>query len=207
MPVAGALADFRAAVSQCDSLIANAHKVDGTGSSIFPSLDREQVTIAAFLNMFIAWESFLEDTIAHFMSGAPTISGSMPVKYVSPSSYSAAKAMVIGTYRYFDYANHDNVKKLVCIYFENGYPFEPCISGVFSDLADLRTLRNSSAHMSSSTQVALETLALRIFGAPQAGISLYQLLTATDPRSHVGETVFLTYKNKLIVTAELIANG
>jgi len=207
MPVRGALAAFRSAVAQCDSLIASAHKVDGTGASIFPPRDREQITIAAFLNMFIAWETFLEDTLAHLMAGAATISGTMPVKYVSPLSHSDAKAMIIGTYRYFDYANHDNVKKMVRIYFDRGYPFDPPISGIFSDLADLKTMRNSSAHMSSSTQIALETLALRIFGAPKHGISLYQLLTAVDPRSATGETVFLAYKNKLIVTAELIAMG
>lgn len=93
------------------------------------------------------------------------------------------------------------------MYFEHGYPYEPHLSAIYSDLDDLRTMRNASAHVSSTTQIALESLALRIVGQPQPGITLYQLLTMIDPRSAAGETIFLVYKNKLVVTAELISQG
>jgi len=53
----------------------------------------------------------------------------------------------------------------------------------------------------------LESLSLRIFGQPRPGVTLYQLLTSPDPRSTTNETVFLAYKNKLMVAAELVANG
>ena len=33
MPIAKALADFKAAVAQCDNLIANAHKTDAAGAA------------------------------------------------------------------------------------------------------------------------------------------------------------------------------
>ena len=81
-------------------------------------------------------------------------------------------------------------------YFANGYPYEPHLSAMHSDLDDLRTMRNASAHISSTTQAALEALFLRIFGAPSAGIALYNLLTSVDPRSTNGATVFVTYKKK-----------
>ena len=68
-------------------------------------------------------------------------------------------------------------------------------------------MRNASAHVSSTTQGALENLALRIFAGPRLGITLYDVLTAIDPRSATNETVFLGYKNKLLVAAELVANG
>ena len=115
--------------------------------------------------------------------------------------------MVIGVMRYFDYANHDNMRKMVNLYFEQGYPYEPHLSGVFSDLADLRTMRNASAHITSTTQTPLESIAMRISGSPMPGVDLYQLLTMIDPKSATSDTVFETYKNKLIVTAELIAQG
>ncbi|CAN0497900.1 unnamed protein product, partial [Phaeothamnion confervicola] len=34
-----------------------------------------------------------------------------------------------------------------------------------------------------------------------------KLVTAIDPRSSNQDTVFVTYRDKLLVTAELIANG
>lgn len=69
MPIAQVLADFRAEIAQCESLIANAHKVDATGVQVLPTIDQQQITVAAFLNMFIAWETFLEAALCEFMTG------------------------------------------------------------------------------------------------------------------------------------------
>jgi len=157
--------------------------------------------------MFIAWESFLEASLAEFMVGSPTISGRVPVRYVAPRTVKDAQAIVIGVMRYFDYANHVNFRRIVGLYFENGYPYEPHLSGLIAELDDLKVMRNASAHISSTTRNALEALALRIFAQPRGGIMLYEILTAVDPRSPANDTVFLAYKNKLLVAAELIANG
>jgi hypothetical protein len=206
MPLPQIIAKLKSDIAQCEALIANAHRVDAQGNAIFPQLDREQITIAAFLNMFIAWEEFLEETITEYMMGAQSLGGTTPVKYVTPPSPLAAKAMVIGVMKHFDYANHDFVLKIVKLYFEDGKPFEPILSSMISDLADLRTIRNSCAHISSTTRKALESLALRILGQPQIGIGVYALLTATHPL-FTPATVFDAYKGKLVTAAELIVNG
>lgn len=206
MPIAQALADFQARVAQCESLIANAHKLDAEGANFMPEIDRQQVTTAAFLNLFIAWETFLETTLAEILRGSPMIGGAQPVKYASPPDIEAARAMVIGTQRYFDYGNHHFVGKIAAIYLQNGEPLQPHLNAIFSDLEDLRVMRHASAHITSTTQSALETLALRVLAQPSIGIGLYELLTADDP-SAPGQTVFETYKAKLVVTAELIAQG
>jgi hypothetical protein len=207
MPLARALADFKASVVQCDSLIANAHKADHSGVSMLPAIDQQQITVAAFLNIFVAWESFLESSLVALMTGAKTMGGHTPVKFVAPATESAAHDLIIGVRKYFDYGNHQYFKKMVRIYFENGYPYEPHLSAIFSELDDLRTMRNASAHILSSTHRALESLATGIFGQPHPKITLYQLLTSIDPRSGTGETVFSSYKKKLIVTAEIITQG
>jgi hypothetical protein len=207
MPLADTLAAFSAEITQCDDLIAHAHAVDTEGNAILPLLDRKQITVAAFLNMFIAWESFLESAFAAYMTGETTSTGRLPVRYVSPPNIDAAKAMIIGTQRYFDYGNHENVKKVARMFFQNGDPFEPHISSLIGDLADLRTMRNSSAHITSTTQTALESLALRLFGSPRPGIDLYQLLTSNDPRIRIQVTVLAAYRDKLLVGAALITRG
>lgn len=208
MALAQILADFRSSVTQCDNLIANAHRADINGVPLLPVIDQRQITVAAFLNLFIAWESFLEAALADLMTGAVPASGNAPVKFVAPPAISAANQMVIGVMRHFDYANHINVRKIVGLYFQAGYPFEPHLGAIYSDLDDLRTLRNASAHISTTTQTALEGLATRVFGQPRPDIALYEFITAIDPRSGVAkEPVFITYRNKLIVTAELIAAG
>ncbi len=207
MPLAKILNDLKADVAQCDSLIANAHRSDANGKSLFPLLDRQQITVAAFLNMYLAWETFLEKSLTELMIGSATLSGSLPTRYVSPLNVEAARTLVIGIQRYFDYGNHDYVRRMVGIYFKDGYPYEPHLSSISTDLADLRTMRNASAHITSTTQRALESLALRVLFQPCPGINLYTLLTTIDPRSKTGDTIYVEYKNKLVVAADLITHG
>lgn len=207
MPIAQAIAQFNSKAAQCDSLIAGVHKLDAANVPIFSRLDREQITVAAFLNLFLAWEEFLEVTISHFMIGVHTLSGRLPTRYSVPPTIDVAKKMLIGTNRYFDYANHELVMRMVRLYFESGYPFEIPLNAILTDLADIRTMRNSSAHISSTTQLALEALAQRIFSVPRPGITLYDMLTSIDPRSATGNTVFAEAKDKLLATAQLIGQG
>lgn len=207
MSIAKTLLKFRRDAAQCDRLIANSHKTERSGKSFLTEKDRNQVIVASFLNFFIAWEFFLEDCLAKYMTGARTISGKTPRRFVSPKTLGAARKMTMGTNRYFDYANHDHFKKVVCIYFDNGYPFEPIISSSTSVLADMRIMRNASAHISSSTQTSLDSLAQRIFTVPQPGIDLSTMLVMTRPGAPVGSTVFSEYRDKLLIMADLIAKG
>jgi hypothetical protein len=205
MPLVDILTALKADLAQSESLIAHVHALDHGGQPILPALDQRQVTISAFLNMFIAWETFLEKAFADYMTGESTIGGRQPIRYVLPHSIEAARTLIVGTQRYFDYGNHENVKKVARMFFENGDPFEPHISAFISDLADIRTMRNASAHITSTTQTALEGLALRIFGQPKPGIDLYYLLISPDPRTTTGYTVFAVYRDKLLTAAGLIA--
>ena len=61
--------------------------------------------------------------------------------------------------------------------------------------------------MTTTTQKALEALAQRIFTTPQPNIDLYTLLTISRPNSLQGNTLYAEFRDKLLVTAELIANG
>jgi len=207
MPIAQSLVAFQASVAQCDNLIASAHTVAAGGAFHFTPRDREQITVAAFLNMFIAWEEFIEASISDFMMGEATIGGNQPVRYVTPPTRDHSGKMVVHMNRYFDYANQENVKKLTRLYFETGYPFETPINSLTQELSDLKIMRNASAHMSSTTRAALEGLGLRIFGSPQASITVYQMLTADDPRTNPRVTVYASYRDKLLVAAVLIAQG
>ena len=205
MPLSQILSNFENNIQQCDSLIANAHKFDKEGNPILPNIDQSQITVAAFLNMFLAWEEFLESSLIEFMTGSLTISGQSPQRYVFPGDREKAHSIVRGVNRYFDYSNHDYVKKTVNLYFENGYPYEPHLSAIHSELIDLKTMRNASAHIATNTQQALDALAARIMMSRQPGIKLYDLLIKIIPNSN--ETVLFSHRDKLLITASKIAIG
>ena len=207
MPIGQSLSDFHTSLTQCDSLIAAAHTTGVAGLHLFTTRDREQITVAAFLNMFIAWEEFIEAAINDYMMGDATVGGMSPVRYVTPPSREHSGKMVIHVNRYFDYANQENIKKLTSLFFGVGHPFETPINSMTEELSDLKTMRNACAHMSSPTRTALESLAVKIFGSPQPGIGVYQMLTTTDPRTNPNVTVFAAYRDKLSLAAGLIAQG
>lgn len=208
MPVTTALEAFNASIAQCDALIANSHRLEPTTGEFFlPALDREQITVAAFLNMFIAWETYLESVVGALLSGAALKNGNRPTKFASPPDLISANTMIMGTQTYFDYGNHQKFVKMVKIFFENGVPFEPHLSSIQSYLDDLRTMRNAAAHISTTTQRGLESLALRLLSSPSPGIKLYDLLTATIPSSSTSSTVFQVYRDQLLAAADLIARG
>jgi hypothetical protein len=208
MPAAEILANLRVAIVQCDNLVVNAHRVVN-GASVLPPADQKQITVAAFLNLFIGWETFLEECFLEFMMGGKTLNGSVPIRYVSPVDLAAANKLINGVaWTYFDYAKYENVLVLARMFFKGGYPFEPYISSAYTDLEDSRKMRNWCAHKTSSTQAGLDGLALRIFGSPRLGIDLYTLLMATDPRVASGtQTIFVTYKEKILALAQMIATG
>lgn len=207
MTLGASLAALQTQSAQCAALIASAHRLDATGLDLFSATEREMITTSAFLNTFKLWEGFLEDSMSKYLAGKRPIGGAYVRKRASPANEQAAKTMLVGVMKFFDYANHDYVRKIAGIYFDAGGPYEPHLSAVFTDLADLRIMRNAAAHISSTTQASLEGLAQRIFATPQPNITLYDLLLRVDPRSPTGETVFASYQTKLLATAELIARG
>ncbi|HDP77701.1 MAG TPA: hypothetical protein ENN47_05875 [Mesotoga infera] len=196
---------FEIDINQCDNLISHAHLTASDGSFLFSEIDRKQITAAAFLNMFVAWESFLEAALIAYMTGETSETGVSPIRYVFPPDKESARLMIVGANRYFDYSNPDSVKKIALLFFKNGVPFEPHISSIASELHDLKTMRNSAAHITSTTQKALESLVTRVLGNPKPGIHLYELLLTTLPISSLNDTVFSFYKTILVTAAKLIS--
>jgi hypothetical protein len=207
MSLAASLAAFQAALLQSDVLIADAHRVDAAGAPLFSKRSQQQITIAAFLNFFIAWETLLEEVITKLMSGEATTSGRAPLRRVSPASVVEAHSMLIGVARYFDFANIDNVRKMCALYFDAGYPFEPHLSGIAKDLWDLKAMRNASAHITTTTQRSLEAVAQSILGRSVPDIDLYTLLLSRPAGSAVGATVYSEYKSRIDIAAGLIVAG
>jgi hypothetical protein len=191
-------------VGQCKALIANSHALVHA-KPLLPQRDREQIVCGAFLNLHVAWESFLEDSLLLFLSGGSTISGKQPVSYVQAPDRKTAAAIVIGTQRYFDYANSEFVMKLVGTYFKDGYPYQPHLDSIADQLASMRAIRNAAAHITSSTQVKLDATAQKLLVTPHPGISVYTLVTSTRPKA--AKTVFEEFSDTVVAAATLIANG
>jgi hypothetical protein len=207
MSLAQTLQNFRDTVVSVNGLIVSAHTTDATtGANLWQPDEIVFITESAFLKMFIAWESFLEKSFILYLMGNPSITGRLLTKYASPIDEKHAHEILIGTMRYVDWSNPEIVKKIAKIYFELGEPFENAIASSNHHLLDLRTIRNSSAHISSTTTRSLDALATRLLQRPIAGITIYDLILAIDPQN-TSNTILKSYQDILDTVALEIANA
>ena len=117
------------------------------------------------------------------------------------------KKIVDDNSKYVDWSNPDIVRKLCNLYFVAGNPFDTFISSILTDLFDLKTIRNASAHLSSTTRQQLDSLGTRKLKRPCANLNVSDFIFAVDPDSPTGETILTTYLNKLDISAEGIVNA
>ncbi len=206
MPQARLLAELSAAFSFAGGLIADAHTTDASGQFLKPRDARSFVTEAAVLKIFIAWEKFLEQSFLEYLMGSPTTTGSFLTCYLKPVSLDHANLVLIGTQRYVDWGNPDIVIRLAKLYFDGGAPYQVAISAILTDLIDFRSIRNAAAHLSTSTSKQLDQLALRKLGRAVVGVSVYELVTAADPRVP-SKTVLQSYIDSLEAAAISISHG
>lgn len=163
---------------------------------------RELMIESAFLKMFIYWEEFLEKTFHCYLNGNTHLQGSLPIIYVSPLDDEHAAKILIGTQKYVDWANHEIVKKLATLYLENGSPYVTVLDSIRSDLSDLKNIRNSTAHISTTTTAAFNAVKSRTLGniSNSVNLSTCDFLMHLSPTDNT-KTILQSYQDKLLAAA------
>lgn len=208
MALAQNLADFRAANTELVSHINFANTKYVNGSYKIARNLREFICESAFLRIFIAWETFLESCFVDYLLNEPSVLNNRPAKWVNPINAEHAQEIIIGNQRYMDWSNPEAIRKMSQIFFHQGYVFNTTLSAINNDLMDLKAIRNSAAHMSSTTSGKLDGVSTRILNTPCTSYTAYRLLFSIDPRTGAAnQTVLDRYLQLLDVVAEQIANG
>lgn len=202
------LIDFRATIIELNQHIQFAHQKYANGNYKIAANLRIFVSESAFLKMFVAWETFVESSFIDYLINEESILLRRPAKWATPIDRKHANQIVIGNQKYMDWSNPEIVRAMSKIYFHQGYVFDTALSAINTDLMDMKTIRNSAAHLSSSTSDKLDGLASRILTTPCINYTAYRLLFSIDPRSGAAaQTVLNRSLTLLDIAAEQIANG
>ena len=201
------LQEFRDSIAAARRLIAAAHVTDATGSFIWPEQDRQTVSEASFLKVFIAWESLQEKAFIEYLVGTASGAGNTVRCHATPLDRTHANQMLVGIMKFVDWSTPDVVRKLSRNFFVGGEPFEGTLAGIHSDLLDLKTIRNAAAHLASSTAQQLDALASRKLQRSVSGISAASFLLSVDPTSTAGDTILEVYVALLDAAAYRIVNA
>lgn len=106
-----------------------------------------------------------------------------------------------------DWSTPDTVRVLASAVFDAGGPFVAALGSSHQDLLDLKTIRNATAHMITTTQAALDSLATRKLQHRKANMTAAAVLLSTNPSSTPPETIFQSYVQMLLTLAGLIADA
>jgi len=200
------LLDFRASIRQQNRHIGFAHNTDVDGNYTVEQDLREFISESAYLRIFVSWETFLERSFIDYLVNEQSIDNKRPAKWVSPIDIDHANNIIIGNQKHMDWSNPEAVRKISKLFFHLGYVFDSVLSSINADLLDMKTIRNSAAHISSTTTTKLDGIASRILGTTMSNVSSYQILFANDPRD-TSKTVLERYLSLIDVAAEQIAKG
>ncbi|PKA15458.1 hypothetical protein [Leptospira haakeii] len=202
------LLDFRNSITELNSHIQFAHQKYANGVYKITNNLRVFISESAFLKMFVAWETFVESSFIDYLINEESVLLKRPAKWATPIDRKHANQIIIGNQKYMDWSNPEIVRSVSKIFFHQGYVFDIALSAINADLMDMKTIRNSAAHLSSTTSDKLDGLATRILGTTCSNYTAYKLLFATDPRSvPIPQNVLERYLTLIDIAAEQIANG
>lgn len=159
---------------------------------------------SSFLKMFIYWEEFLEKSFLCYLNSDTSLMVPLPIIYVSPPDAEHAGKMLIGTQKYVDWANHEIVKRLACLYMENGTPYQAALNSISIELSDLKNIRNRAAHSSSTTERTFFAVQRRVLNKQNSSLNISDFLMHNHPVES-GKNILEHYQDKLIAAAQNIS--
>ncbi|WP_339436462.1 hypothetical protein [Pseudomonas sp. EL_65y_Pfl1_R32] len=206
MTLQTSLDDFRAGIIKVNDYIAMAYQKDEAGNNIFDDKKIEFIVDSAFLKMFIYWEGFLEGVFIKYLTGANSTNGSVVNRHANPLDEKHAHSILIGTQKYVDWANHEIVKRLAKLYLVDGEPLSTSLDSLATILSDLKAVRNSAAHVSSSTKIQLSAVANRVLNKNLTDVTVAGFIMEMHPADPT-KTVLQYYQNMLDIAAENISGN
>jgi len=141
-----------------------------------PKLSRKElelITELSFSNIFVAYETFNENSFIKYMLGGEASHGYKPRRYVFPKDEEHARKMTLQDYiAYTDWSSPDKIKRRAEYCFRNGEPYKQNIDLFASVLQNIKTIRNYIAHSSFDAKEKFENMARQYLGVLPVGRDL-----------------------------------
>lgn len=157
----------------------------------------------AFLNLFMAFECFLERSFICYMLGQPGLNGTVVLKYVTPTTENHALELLKGTNRHADFTNRDTIVKLSKNFFENDGPYT-VLNSMSIAFEEMKKIRNAISHVSLESEQAFLNLARSKLGSLPPGINTATFLNTVI--TGTSSTYFVYYKGIVESVINSIAN-
>jgi len=151
-----------------------------------PVFTQKQVSILAetsFLCGCVAWERFLELSLAHYVLGERAPSGYRPKRIIKMrATLPRMRKVFAGDKNYVGWIESGVVRKRAGVWLKDGGPYGPALTSGGTLLTYLRKLRNVVAHDSESAFGEFEDATRQYYGSVPSNFSAGgQLLAVSAP--------------------------
>ncbi len=157
----------------------------------------------AFLNLFMAFERFLECSFICYMLGQPGLNGVTVPRCVSPKEETHALKLIKGTNRYADFTNRDTIVKLSKNFFENDGPYI-VLNSISVAFEEMKKIRNAISHVSLESEETFLNLVRTKLGSLPPNINTAVFLNSAV--SGTSSTYFVYYRGIIETAINSIAN-
>jgi hypothetical protein len=190
LKVSHVLVDFQKGIDSSTNLIS---KVRDFG---IPRIQLEMVAEMAFLRIFVAWESFLEESFIRYAVGATSPSGYTPSVLSRSQNISHALELVSLGRDYAHWNSASEVIRRAALYFQDGEPYRSALELASMELDEMNTIRNRITHKSAHSKRQFNAFIRRKFGHGIRGMTpgRFLLTSLPNPPPHT----FLDYHIEVI---------
>lgn len=203
------LIEFSQRLQECRQLSTAAHRLSvpiavGTRPAI-NQRTRDQMTEMAFLRIFLAWESFVEESFILYLFGRRPPRGRAPHRYAFPPNFRTATEWVIPERRaYAEWTSAQEVSRRAERFFRDGRPFTPVLRSNQHMFEEIRAIRNAIAHRSASTRQKFEVLVRNKLGALPPDLTVGSFLASIVPGSAPPGSFLEFYFSRIYLAAQQI---
>lgn len=200
------LGEFQGTLRRCRKFADDARAWSLPGARPHITVARRDAIIElAFLQGFLAWEAFLEESFILNMLGKRPRHGRPPHRYVLPPDRKTAFQMTAEGRNYAKWEMASEVATRATRFFRDGRPYTAPLRAKQNALDAARTLRNAVAHRSETAQRTFEGLARNdLGGVLPPGLTVGGFLNTTKPGSAPPESFLDFYLGALQIVAEKI---
>lgn len=170
----------------------------------FTARHKEIVIRIAFLQTFIAWEEFLDESFTLYLLGMRPPKGKCPRRLHNPSKRKDAMRLIVGDRNYADWTKTDALKKRATKYFRDGEPYKSVLGGHQNVLNDMNIIRNAIAHSSTYSREQFKALVRTKLGTFPPNLSVAKFLSMTMPLSTPPKSFLQFYLENIHVAASSI---
>lgn len=199
------LSNFHNRLDKSFSLVNDALNYTELRGTRYRNLKQEriyQINELSFLDMYLSWEDFLENTFVRFMCGARTRNRYSPRLFVSPPTLEHALKFFMTAKGYVEWTSAQTIRERAGLVFKDGEPYNSAFRPVLDRLNQMRIIRNAIAHRPGKALSDFENMVTNELGHKPKGISPGGFLSKIERTSKTKYIQF--YKDILDITANNI---